>query len=127
MYNTFDFHQYQFLAKQTAKYGTVIDSLSADDLPKIKKYLKVDYAALGLASEAAEVAGKVKKILRDKGLEITDEDRKELSKELGDVIWYVAALATDLNLDLDAVAKGNIDKLRDRANRGVLGGSGDNR
>lgn len=84
---------------------------------------KVIYPALKLAGEAGEVAEKVGKSLRgDKPL-----DRDDLVKELGDVLWYIAALADDLGVSLSKVANGNLAKLTDRANRGVIKGSGDNR
>lgn len=85
------------------------------------------YPTLGLAGEAGEVAEKVKKIIRDEGGKISKEKQEEIKKELGDVLWYVAQLATELNLSLDDVAKTNIEKLFSRKARGVLSGSGDNR
>jgi len=88
------------------------------------------YAALGLAGEAGEIANKVKKVFRDGATDSPDkraERMLELQKELGDVLWYVAALATELGCDLDAVARGNLQKLQSRKARGVLGGSGDDR
>ena len=89
---------------------------------------KVIYTALGLASEAGEVAGKVKKILRDRGGNFLGAEFREAVKdELGDVLWYVAALAADLGLKLDDIAQANLDKLADRVERGVIGGSGDDR
>lgn len=88
---------------------------------------KVFYPTLGLCGEAGEVAEKIKKIIRDGGSEITDEQRDALKGELGDVMWYLAALANDLELDLGAVAEANLEKLRDRKDRGKLQGSGDNR
>lgn len=107
-----NFDEYQDAAKKTAIYP--------DDT-------KVIYPALGLASEAGEVAGKVKKILRDTDGLVTDERQAELAKEIGDVLWYLAALASDLNLDLDDIANENIAKLADRQERGKLRGDGDNR
>jgi NTP pyrophosphatase (non-canonical NTP hydrolase) len=80
-----------------------------------------------LVSEAGEVAGKVKKVLRDDKGQFLPEKRQEIAKEIGDVLWYIAALCTDLNVDMEAVAQGNLDKLNSRLARGVLGGSGDNR
>lgn len=85
------------------------------------------YPALGLGGEVGEVLNKVKKIMRDHGGKITDEFRADLKKELGDVLWYVAALATELDLDLSDIAQDNIDKLTSRKERGVLSGSGDDR
>ena len=85
------------------------------------------YPALGLAGEAGEVANQAKKVIRDDGSELTDERRAAMSKELGDVLWYVAQLATELELDLDAVAAENLEKLASRQRRGVLHGAGDDR
>jgi NTP pyrophosphatase (non-canonical NTP hydrolase) len=88
---------------------------------------KVVYPALGLASEAGEVAGKVKKVLRDRGGAFEAEQIEALKDELGDVLWYVAVLAADLGLSLDAIAEGNVAKLASRRERGALGGEGDQR
>jgi NTP pyrophosphatase (non-canonical NTP hydrolase) len=88
---------------------------------------KVVYPTLGLAGEAGEIANKVKKILRDNAGEIQEDVRQNLISELGDVLWYLAALATDLKTELSEVANKNIEKLNSRKNRGVIGGSGDNR
>lgn len=85
------------------------------------------YAVLGLCGETGEFADKLKKIIRDKAGAINEADRLELLKELGDVLWYVAELATQLNADLGAVAQMNLEKLWDRQKRGTQGGSGDNR
>ncbi|HTD10039.1 MAG TPA: nucleoside triphosphate pyrophosphohydrolase family protein [Solirubrobacteraceae bacterium] len=85
------------------------------------------YPALGLAGEAGEVAEHAKKAIRDDGGEVSDERRKAMSKELGDVLWYVAQLASELGLDLDEIAEGNLEKLLSRQRRGMLSGSGDER
>lgn len=82
---------------------------------------------LGMNGEAGEVAEKVKKIIRDKDGEISDEDKQELAKEIGDVLWYLAVFAEHLNADLEDIARQNLEKLQSRQKRGVLGGSGDNR
>lgn len=87
----------------------------------------VEYVTLGLASEAGEVAGKVKKVLRDKQGDFTAEDVEAIGAELGDVLWYIAQLATELGLGLDEIATANIEKLQDRQQRQVLQGSGDKR
>lgn len=87
----------------------------------------VIYPTLGLANEAGEVAGKVKKIFRDKGGVISEADRDALKGELGDVLWYLAQVSTELGLSLDEVAEHNIEKLYSRLERGKIGGDGDNR
>lgn len=88
---------------------------------------KLIYPTLGLCGEAGEISNKVKKILRDSGGELLPEVRNDLIKELGDVLWYVSAIATDLNVDLQEVAISNIEKLKDRMSRNKISGSGDNR
>lgn len=86
----------------------------------------ITYCALKLAGEAGEVAEKVGKILY-RG-DVTSAPLQEiLAKELGDVLWYVARLCTELNISLTDVASQNLEKLADRAERGVIKGSGDNR
>lgn len=85
------------------------------------------YPTLGLVGEAGEVAEKVKKIMRDDNMQVSEQKREELAKELGDVLWYVSQLATEFDLDLEEIAKANLDKLRSRLERGTLAGSGDNR
>jgi NTP pyrophosphatase (non-canonical NTP hydrolase) len=83
------------------------------------------YPALGLCGEAGEAAEKVKKAIRDDGGVLTDERREALAAELGDVLWYVAQLATEARLDLDELAESNLEKLLSRRERAVLQGSGD--
>jgi NTP pyrophosphatase (non-canonical NTP hydrolase) len=85
------------------------------------------YPTLGLCGEAGEVAEKVKKLVRDDGGVLTEARRTALSKELGDVLWYVAQLATEAGLDLDEIAAANLEKLLSRQRRDVLQGSGDDR
>jgi NTP pyrophosphatase (non-canonical NTP hydrolase) len=85
------------------------------------------YPALGLAGEAGEVAEHAKKAIRDDAGSVTDERRAAMAKELGDVLWYVAQIASELGLDLDEIAQGNLEKLLSRQRRGVLSGSGDER
>lgn len=87
----------------------------------------ITYPALGLFSEAGEIAGKLKKGLRDNDGIISDELAETLALELGDVLWYVAMLAADLGFTLDEIARANLAKLADRQDRGVIQGSGDNR
>ena len=82
---------------------------------------------LGLLGETGEVAEKFKKILRDKNGVMSLEDEKEMSKELGDILWYLSVVCTYLGISLQDVAEANIEKLMSRKARGVLKGSGDNR
>jgi NTP pyrophosphatase (non-canonical NTP hydrolase) len=109
----FDFERYQEKAARTG--GPV-----ATDHPIV-------YPTLGLVNEAGEVAGKVKKIFRDRDGVITDADRDALTLELGDVLWYLSELCTRLGISLEDVAERNIAKLADRSARGVLHGDGDHR
>ena len=103
---------YQAEARQTALYP-----------PRYR----VTYPALGLASEAGEVASKVKKVLRDRGGDFSAEQIAAIKDELGDVLWYVAVLASDLDLSLDDIAANNVEKLRSRMARGTIRGDGDHR
>jgi NTP pyrophosphatase (non-canonical NTP hydrolase) len=84
-------------------------------------------AALGMASEAGEVAGKISKVYRDKGGVFSPDDIKAILLECGDVLWGIAKLTTDFGGCLDDVMGDNIAKLADRKKRGVIGGSGDYR
>ncbi len=90
-------------------------------------HLEILYPALGLAGECGEVCEKVKKVFRDKEGVVSEETKTELAKELGDVLWYIANLATDLELTMDVIAETNITKLKSRRERGVIHGNGDNR
>ena len=109
-YRMSDFNSYQRSAATTAIYTD-----------------KVVYPALGLVGEAGEVANKVKRVLRDKDGVFTSEDRDAIAKEIGDVLWYCAALATDLNLTLGMIAAQNEKKLSARKRAGTIGGDGDTR
>lgn len=85
------------------------------------------YVTMGLAGEAGEIANKVKKIYRDKDGNLDAETAMTLADELGDVLWYVSQLATELGVNLEDVAQNNIEKLTSRQKRGTLTGEGDNR
>lgn len=85
------------------------------------------YPTLGLVNEAGEVAGKIKKIFRDKGGTISEEDRQALKYELGDVLWYLTQICTELGLSLEEVAQANLEKLFSRLERGQIRGEGDYR
>lgn len=110
------------------KQATTTDTFGEQE---IKDLLASDpaYTAkiLGLVGESGEVAEKYKKIIRDKKGEISTEDRKELIKELGDVLWYIALLAKYLGVPLEEVASQNLDKLSSRKSRKAIQGRGDNR
>lgn len=108
-----NFEEYQEKSRKTAIYPNAGSDLI--------------YPTLGLASESGEVAGKIKKIIRDKGGSVDEETKEMIKKELGDVLWYVSQLATELGLSLDEIADKNIEKLYSRMERGKLQGSGDNR
>ncbi|MHB1569868.1 MAG: nucleoside triphosphate pyrophosphohydrolase family protein [Solirubrobacteraceae bacterium] len=105
--------EYQTRSRATAVYPDAGDNLL--------------YPTLGLCGEAGEVAEKIKKMVRDDGGVLSDARREALAKELGDVLWYVAQVATEAGLDLDAVAQANLVKLLSRHERGALHGSGDDR
>ncbi len=85
------------------------------------------YPTMGLINEAGEVAGKVKKIFRDREGEISETDRQALKQELGDVLWYLAQICTELDLSLQEVAEANLVKLFSRLERGQIRGDGDDR
>jgi NTP pyrophosphatase (non-canonical NTP hydrolase) len=103
---------YQQLSRRTAEYP---------------RQAWLTYPALGLAGEAGEVAEHAKKAIRDDGGLVTDERRQAMAKELGDVLWYVAQIASELGLELEEIAQANLEKLLSRQRRGVLSGSGDER
>ncbi|MFA6273045.1 MAG: nucleoside triphosphate pyrophosphohydrolase family protein [Candidatus Paceibacterota bacterium] len=107
------FEEYQKKSRKTAKY------------PKIGASFV--YPTLGFAGESGEVVEKIKKIFRDDKGKVTAEKKKEIEKELGDVLWYLSQIATELGLSLDKIASGNIEKLYSRLARGKIHGSGDNR
>jgi NTP pyrophosphatase (non-canonical NTP hydrolase) len=106
------FNDYQVKTNLTAIY------------PKDKA---LEYLVLGLASEAGEVAGKLKKYIRDNDSVVGVHGASVICSELGDVLWYISQIALELNTTLESVAQANIEKLSDRKTRGVIGGSGDSR
>jgi len=85
------------------------------------------YPALKLAGEAGEVAEKVGKVLRDRDGVFSEDVLEDLAKEVGDVLWYVAAFSEGIGKTLEEVADANLEKLASRKQRGVINGSGDNR
>lgn len=108
-----EFNEYQLKAIDTAIYPNM----------ESNPY----YPTMGLVGEAGEIANKVKKIMRDKGGVIDEQTREDIQKELGDVLWYVAMVAFEFNLDLEDIAIKNIEKLAKRKEMGTITGSGDNR
>lgn len=92
----------------------------------ILKMLALTYDGLGLG-EAGEVQGKIKKIIRDDGGNITPEHIEAIKGELSDVLWYISSMCDTLGLKMEDIATYNIEKLKSRRDRGVLHGSGDNR
>lgn len=107
------FQEYQEEARKTAIYPN-----------KDNNFI---YPTLGLAGEAGEVAEKIKKVIRDGNGIVSEEKKEEITKELGDVLWYVANLAKELGITLEEVAEKNLLKLQSRQQRNELHGSGDNR
>lgn len=108
-----DFNTYQQKARETAIYPNMGSEFT--------------YPALGLVGEAGEIANKLKKVIRDNSGVLTDEVRGSVGSEIGDCLWYIAQLATEMGYDLDTLAQNNVNKLASRKERGVIAGSGDNR
>jgi NTP pyrophosphatase (non-canonical NTP hydrolase) len=106
-----EFSVYQRLSRESAMYPN-----------KDRNFV---FPALGLCGEAGEAADGVKKAIRDDGGVVTDVRREELAAELGDVLWYASQLATEVGLDLDEVARGNLGKIVARARIGRPGHRGD--
>ena len=108
----YKFDEYQNASKETAIYPHNV---------------KVLYPALGLAGEAGEVANKIKKVVRDGVGNMPNDWKEQVGAEIGDVLWYCAALASDLNLSLAECAMKNRNKLQSRMKRGKIKGTGDRR
>ena len=104
------FNNYQKYARETAIYKDGIF-----------------YPALGLCGESGEVADKIKKIYRDNDGIISEENKEQIVKEMGDVLWYLANMATDLGVTLEDVAKKNLEKIQSRQEKDLIHGEGDNR
>jgi NTP pyrophosphatase (non-canonical NTP hydrolase) len=108
-----NFNEYQVIASSTAIYPNVGNNIA--------------YPVLGLAGETGEVAEKVKKIYRDKNGIISEEDKKAIAKELGDVLWYINATCGEIGYELEEIAQLNVAKLTARRATNTINGSGDNR
>ena len=111
--NPLSFEEYQVGSRKTAVYPDMGNNLS--------------YPTVGLIGELGEFCVKLKEVLLDKERVIDDGVRAGLLKELGDVLWYLAAVASELDLDLGKIAQENLDKVFSRQERDCLRGSGDNR
>lgn len=127
-----NFNEYQRRAVGKKFYHKSIDNFirtleipKEENREKLKDLLGLLYNVIGLSGEVGEVCEKVKKSIRDNDCEISDVEA--LSKELGDVQWYVAAAADELCIPLDSIASDNLAKLESRERRNKLGGSGDER
>lgn len=108
-----DFETYQKESRKTAKYPNAGNNFV--------------YTTLGLTGESGEVAEKIKKVIRDKNGIVDESTKEEIKKELGDVLWYLSQLATELNLSLDNIADENLKKLFSRMERDKIHGEGDDR
>lgn len=111
------FHDYQTQAISTLTTNHDYGEVSADLMAQV----------LGLVGESGEVAEKFKKIIRDKEGKLSEDDKRELLKELGDILWYVSAVSVLLGSSLADVAGNNLNKVLGRKARGATKGSGDNR
>ncbi len=106
------FNEYQEKALNTANYPTDF---------------KIIYPALGLANESGEVLGKIKKVIRDNECIFSEDKKEAISYEIGDVLWYCAVLAHDLNISFEEIFEKNISKLEKRKNNNTIQGDGDYR
>ena len=119
----------EFMERRNMSTITAADyQQEASETAIFPKQKALEYITLGLTGEAGEIANKVKKLIRDGADEETLEQKKiEIGYELGDVLWYCAMLAREVDINLGHVMEKNIEKLHSRKERGTLGGSGDNR
>jgi len=126
-----NFNEYQEKALETAifeKQGQLgFIELSPDSNEGMVNFTSFIYPVLGLCGETGEIAEKIKKLIRDKKAILDEEFISEIKKELGDVLWYLAVLAKQFDLNLNDIAEKNIEKLASRKERNVLSGSGDER
>ena len=128
-----NFDEYQQKSRATAMYPKVaIVQDVRDDGGGVFAQIMSEplgwvYPAGKLGGECGELQEKLFKILRDDNGVTSEQKREAIKKELGDIIWYVAQLATEFDLSFSDVAQANLAKLADRKERGVIGGSGDDR
>jgi NTP pyrophosphatase (non-canonical NTP hydrolase) len=122
-----NFDEYRYFTDQTAIYPMHWDDIKDIDHDKLAEWIAMSYAIGKLNGEAGELAELHFKALRDEACILTDERKEKMSKELGDVLWYVARIAKHLGVSLDAIAEENTQKLLSRKARNVLTGSGSDR
>ena len=129
----YTFFEYQIDSRVTATYPAYVPYVDGQLNFEQQKHIFEDsaydliYPLLGLSGETGEVIEKVKKIIRNKNGVVSEEDREDIKKELGDVLWYLTQIASDLDIDLESVAKTNIKKICSRKERGLVLGEGDDR
>ncbi|QMP84213.1 MazG-like nucleotide pyrophosphohydrolase [Streptomyces phage Coruscant] len=111
------FDAYQLATSETAIY------------PEANKgtFKAINYCLVGASGEVGEIMNKLGKIIRDNDSEISYEQRKDFTKEVGDVIWFLTRAVDEMGFSMEVVLQENLAKLRSRKERGVLSGSGDNR
>lgn len=123
--------EYAAFTDETAIYGQSVDEVLRQAQVTtgtiLAKWMRLAYATGKLNGEAGELGEEVFKALRDDSCELTQVRKDKIRKELGDVLWYVARIARELDIHLDDIAAENMTKLKDRKDRGVLGGSGNDR
>jgi NTP pyrophosphatase (non-canonical NTP hydrolase) len=107
------FDEYQIESRKTAQYPDAGSN-----------YL---YPVLGLCGESGEVAEKFKKLIRDRNGTMSEEYKAEIKKELGDIVWYIAQIASELGISFEDIAETNIEKIMSRMERSQINGDGDNR
>ncbi len=112
------FNEYQKKSRKTALYTNIDKNIIGNHIL---------YPTLGLAGETGEFIEKIKKIIRNKNGVFDEQDKETLKYELGDILWYLAQLATDLDLGLDDIAESNLNKLLSRLQRNTINSEGDNR
>lgn len=108
-----DFDEYQKVTRKTAIYPTIG-----------KKFI---FPLVGLSGEVGEISEKIKKLFRDKNAKLTNEQRIEIGKEIGDAFWYLTQLSSDLSLNFSDIVKMNLEKISKRAKENKIHGDGDNR
>ena len=131
------FDEYQKIAHKTAVYPVIfiegpnsdVSTGSTSDKVYVHDVIETPYVypALGLAGEAGEVNEKIKKLMRNNYGKYSSQELDSILYELGDVLWYLAEICTTFGVSFQEVAQMNMDKLKDRQERGVLDSKGDNR